>query len=124
MSVMGFVPPDRLEEARARIEGLTAGQRVLGVQTAIVRKDGTRVPVSASVSPITDDAGTIVGIAAIVRDESAREAAAAALREREEQFRSVFQLGPIGMVLVDGSRTWTRGQRRPVPDAGALPGPR
>ena len=107
MSVMGFVPPDRLEEAWARIGRLTAGQRVLGVQTAIVRKDGTRVPVSASVSPIMDHAATVVGIAAIVRDESAREAAEAALREREEQFRSVFQLGPIGMVLVDGSRTWT-----------------
>lgn len=107
MPASTLLPADRLEDASTRFGGLEAAGPMRRGLSEIVRKGGTRVSVSATVSPITNPAGTVVGISAVVRDETAREAAAAALREREEQFQSVFERGPIGMVMVDVDRTWT-----------------
>ena len=106
MPAMTFVPPDRLEEATARFGDLMAGGRVLGVQTEVIRKDGARRPVSASVSPISDHAGSVVGIAAIVRDASAQRKAEAALRESDDRFRRVFQDSPIGKAIADDDLRW------------------
>lgn len=102
-----LVAPDHRIEATEQFGALASGQPVRRGLSEAVRKDGTRMPITATVSPITDPSGTIVGTSAIVHDETARNEAKAALREREEQFRSVFQLGPIGMVMVDAHRTWT-----------------
>jgi signal transduction histidine kinase/CheY-like chemotaxis protein len=54
-------------------------------ETVRVRKNGTMVDVSATLSPIEDAAGRIVGIATICRDVTDRKQAEAALLEREEQ---------------------------------------
>jgi PAS domain-containing protein len=47
-----------------------------------VRKDGTRVSVEFTVVPFTDDAGRMIGIAAIMRDATARFEELRALRRQ------------------------------------------
>ena len=47
---------------------IRAGERIEHFQTVRVRKDGQRINVSLTVSPIKDDKGKIVGAAKIVRD--------------------------------------------------------
>jgi PAS domain S-box-containing protein len=46
-----------------------------------LRKDGTRISVEFSIIPFTDDAGTITGMAAIMRDVTARFEEMKALRK-------------------------------------------
>ena len=61
-------PPDRIDEEPRIIERLKAGERVDHFQTVRVRKDGSPVDVSVTVSPVRDAAGRITGASKIARD--------------------------------------------------------
>jgi len=61
--------PDGVPEILARVR---AGERVTNYETIRVRKDGTLVDVSLTVSPIRDASGSVVGASTIARDIGAR----------------------------------------------------
>ena len=71
-----LVPEDRTDEITAVEAKIKAGQHVEHLQTKRVRKDGTVFPVSATVSPIRDADGTIIGASVIHRDMTEQERAA------------------------------------------------
>ena len=66
-------------EILARID---RGERVPSFETVRIRKDGTRIDISASISPIRDEAGTIVGASKIARDITDRKRTEETLREQ------------------------------------------
>src|SRR5262249_51236472 len=81
-SITMLMPPERLPEEDTIIATLRRGERIEHFETVRVRKDGQRLDISLSVSPIRDGTGTIIGAAKIARDitlrkvlESQREAA-------------------------------------------------
>jgi PAS domain S-box-containing protein len=84
-----------LEALRKAFEG----SRLADYETDQLRKDGSLVPVSISVSPMRDSAGKLVGASVIVRDRTERKRAEEALRQVQEAFRSAFEDAPIGMAL-------------------------
>jgi PAS domain S-box-containing protein len=53
-------------------------------QTPAVRKDGARISVEFTIVPFTDDAGKMIGIAAVMRDVTARFNELRALRKELE----------------------------------------
>ena len=63
-----LIPPHRSGEERRILDGILRGEHVDHYDTERVRKDGTIVPISLSVAPIHDEAGTITGAAVIARD--------------------------------------------------------
>src|SRR5689334_18244452 len=67
-SVLMLIPPELHEEERAIVSRLSRGQRVDHFETIRIRKDGSRIEVSLSVSPIKDASGKVVGAAKIARD--------------------------------------------------------
>jgi PAS domain S-box-containing protein len=63
-----IIPPE-LHEDEPRILGkIRAGERIEHFETVRVHKNGQRIDVSLTVSPIRDEKGNIVGAAKIVRD--------------------------------------------------------
>jgi PAS domain S-box-containing protein len=79
--ILLLVPDDRQEEEPRILETLRRGERIEHFETERVRKDGERIPVSISVSPIRDSAGNVVGAAKIARDVRVRRTMEA---ERED----------------------------------------
>jgi PAS domain S-box-containing protein len=67
-----IVPSDRVDEERDVLARLRRGERITHFETLRRTKDGRRVPVSLSVSPIRDDQGRIIGAAKVARDISDR----------------------------------------------------
>jgi PAS domain S-box-containing protein len=65
------------EELRGEItqleERLKRGEPVVGHEAVRVRKDGRRIHVSVTLSPIRDDQGGITGLSAVVRDITERK---------------------------------------------------
>jgi PAS domain S-box-containing protein len=94
------IVPEDLHPQLAEIEAsLRRGEKVSHLETVRLRKDGTRVEVSVSVSPVLDSTGRTVGAANIARDITARRRADAELARRAHQ----AALGAeVGAALAEG----------------------
>ena len=73
-----IIPPDRRREEEDMMAALERGERLEPFDTERITKDGRRIAVSVTVSPIRDAAGRLVGASKIAREASGREAAHAA----------------------------------------------
>jgi PAS domain S-box-containing protein len=67
-----IVPPERAQEEIDILTHIRNGERVEHIETERLRKDGGRVDVSATISPIVSN-GVIVGASKIARDVSQRK---------------------------------------------------
>jgi PAS domain S-box-containing protein len=67
-SINLLVPDDRVDELDALVAKINAGRAVERLETVRVRKDGTRFPVSLTISPIRDEDHAIIGASVIGRD--------------------------------------------------------
>ena len=76
-SIYLLIPVERRSEEPAIQDRLRKGERIETYETVRVRKDGTRIEVSLTVSPIRDDNGRIIGASKIARDITARKRAEA-----------------------------------------------
>jgi PAS domain S-box-containing protein len=97
-SIMLIIPPDRRDEENEILARLRSGERVDHFETVRIRKDGTPVNVSLTISPVRDSSGRVIGASKVARDITAEKQA----RERERQisaamlaatakFRAVFE---------------------------------
>jgi PAS domain S-box-containing protein len=77
-----LLPPERAGESAEVLERLMRGESVHHLETERVRKDGSRVPVSLSLSPVRDPAGEIIGTSASARDITERRRAEETLRRQ------------------------------------------
>jgi diguanylate cyclase (GGDEF)-like protein/PAS domain S-box-containing protein len=68
-----LLPPDIPDNWPRWREQLTTGSVINDHETVRLRRDGQRVPVALTVSPIRDDAGTVSGASVIVRDITERK---------------------------------------------------
>ena len=85
-----LIPPDRRDEEQQILERIIRGERIEHFETVRVSKDGTRIDISLTISPIRDARGEIVGASKVARDISHRkslEARNSELREREQLAR-------------------------------------
>src|SRR5262249_47025880 len=67
-----LIPPEHPDELPAIMAKLKRGERIADYEAVRVRKDGRRVDISLSISPIKDASGTVVGASAIARDITER----------------------------------------------------
>jgi PAS domain S-box-containing protein len=72
-SITMLIPDDRQHEEPGIIERIRSGERVDHFETIRLRKDGSRVPISLTVSPVKDSTGRVIGASKIARDISERK---------------------------------------------------
>ncbi|HEX4646997.1 MAG TPA: PAS domain S-box protein, partial [Verrucomicrobiae bacterium] len=88
-STVMLVPFDRAEEEQGIVARLKQGRRVDPFETVRIRKDGKRIDVSLTISPILDANGRIVGSSKIARDITEQKRSEEALRASREQLRAL-----------------------------------
>jgi PAS domain S-box-containing protein len=71
------------------------------IESRHIRKDGTIFPVLVDLTAVKDHTGRLLYRVAYVQDITERKQAEAALREREEQYRSVFDSSTDGLFIND-----------------------
>jgi PAS domain S-box-containing protein len=103
-----LVAPESPDELPSILECIRRGEKVDHFETVRVTKDGRRLDISLTVSPIRDSEGNIIGASTIARDITEHKLAEKALRESEERFRATFEQAAVGVshVALDGS--WIR----------------
>jgi two-component system, chemotaxis family, CheB/CheR fusion protein len=80
-----IIPPELQDEERHILERVRRGERIDHFDTIRLTKDGRRIPISLTVSPVRNPRGVIVGASKIARDISERARSEQALREGERR---------------------------------------
>ena len=80
-----IIPTERQEEGRQMLTRVFAGERIERVETTRVARDGRRVEVSLTISPVRDRAGRLIGMSQIVRDIDERKRNERAAREADRR---------------------------------------
>lgn len=91
-SITLIIPRDRWDEEKTIIRQVKRGKRVDHFETIRVRKDGSLLSVSVTISPVKDASGRVVGASKVARDISARVVNEQALADRVRQQRALFHL--------------------------------
>ena len=90
-SVAVFIPPERADELPMFLARLAQGEAVEHFETERVTKDGRRITVSITLSPMRNESGAVIGISTVTRDVT---------REKllEEKLREVEKMEAIGQL--------------------------
>ena len=82
-SVTILIPEDRSDEEPEILSQISSGKRVEHYETVRLRKDGTLINISITISPILNESGEIIGASKIARDISDRE-----MRDKQIRFQA------------------------------------
>jgi PAS domain S-box-containing protein len=77
-----IIPPERRDEETMILDQLRRGERIDHFETVRVRKDGAKVDISLTISPLRDAAGRVIGASKVARDVTARKQAGRSLAEQ------------------------------------------
>lgn len=96
-SVAVLFPPDREDEMKSILERVARGEAVEQVETVRLHKDGTRLDVLVTISPIRGERNQVLGASSISHDMSGYKRADRALRESEERLRLAKEAAELGI---------------------------
>jgi PAS domain S-box-containing protein len=112
-----LLPPERANEEADILARIGRGESVEHFETVRVRKDGRKINISATISPIKDSSGAIIGVSKIARDitdnkraeQAVKESLAtseAALKELADQKFALDQHAIVAVTDVQGTITY------------------
>jgi PAS domain S-box-containing protein len=106
-----FIPPELAGEEASILDRIRRGERIDHSETIRMRKDGSRLPISLTVSPIRDGGGRVVGACKIARDITDRLRGQMAV----EQLAAIVESADdaiIGKNLDGVIESWNTGAQR------------
>jgi PAS domain S-box-containing protein len=95
-----FVPEDQRGDLAANEEMALRGEALVQYELENIRKDGSRLPVSLTISPIKDATGSVTGVSIIVRDITESKRAEEAVRCSETKFRMLYDSTSDAVMLM------------------------
>lgn len=101
INISALVPADLSGEETAILKKISQGDYVQHYETVRLKKDGSRVFVSLTVSPVRSSKGIVVGASKIARDITERKAAEQKIIQSEINLKAIFDNTSEGFVLVD-----------------------
>ena len=96
-----IVPPDRTAEVYDILRRVGWGETIEQYETERVRKNGSSVEVSLSISPIKTPAGAIIGASKSARDITENRRTQHALRQQIEERRRIFDTSQDLILVID-----------------------
>jgi PAS domain S-box-containing protein len=90
-----LIPPDHTDDFPGILQRLRGGERIDHYETVRIAKDGRRIDVSLTISPIRNAAGHIIGASKIAHDISERKRAEALARRHTERTRLLWEAASV-----------------------------
>jgi PAS domain S-box-containing protein len=115
-SIFTLVPPDLHDSERDVLDRVRRGQPVAFSETERVRKDGERITIALSVSPIRNTSGEVIGASSIKRDVTAERRMQLLLTAETARSRELGEALDLAQVLMQDARGrityWSHGAQR------------
>ncbi len=89
-----LIPPDRVGEEATILNRIGHGVSVEHFETVRMKKDGTLIDVSVTISPIRDNTGRVMGASKVARDITERKRAETARHESDLKFHMLVNVVP------------------------------
>ena len=96
-----IIPPELHQEEKQILVRLHRGETIQHYETIRLAKDGRRVDISLTVSPLFNQSGKVVGASKVARDITERKLAEQALRETAARLRTLTETAVDGVILID-----------------------
>ena len=96
-----IIPPELREEERDFLRRVAQGKVVRRQETVRMRKDGSRIYMSVSLSPVRDGTEAIIGASTVAHDITESKHAKAALEESEKKLRLFIEHAPAALAMFD-----------------------
>ncbi len=103
--------PEMPNEFPLIFEQIKKGEAVESYETVRMKKDGSRIDLSLTVSPLMDNSKCINGASIIARNITDKKEAARMLKKSEEKYRAIFENTGTGSIVVSNDRIITRVNR-------------
>lgn len=110
-SSRALLPRGQRDEFRKLLARIHRGEVVQHYQTERLRKDGKRIYVSLTLSPMRDARRRLMGFSTIARDITAERRTIDLLARREHELRDLFEEASVGIVLTARDGTILRANR-------------
>lgn len=94
-----LLPPDRRDEQAQLLARVARGEWVAHFQTVRLTKDGRLPDIAATISPVLNEHGQVVGASTIARDISNAKRAERMLRESEARMKELFENLSSGVAI-------------------------
>lgn len=98
-SCRAIIPQGHRDEFRRLVSRIRQGQAVQHFETKRIRKDGSSIHVSLTLSPIRDASGRLKGFSTIARDITEQRQVREALERREQELTDLFEEASVGLLL-------------------------
>lgn len=109
--MLKLFPPERVEEEDVILAQLARGERIEHFRTQRMHKDGRRLEISVTLSPICNAQGEVVAASKIARDITEQVRA----EEQIAQFKALIDSSDDGIISKDARgviRTWNAGAEK------------
>jgi PAS domain S-box-containing protein len=98
-----LVLPEDLEKINRVVTEALTNKKPYSIEIRFKKRDGSTVWINEMGEGVFDEKGNLDYLVGSLLDITERKQAEILLRESEERFRSTFEQGPVGMVLVNPS---------------------
>ena len=96
-----LVPASLTDELRPILERAARGEIGQPFETRRVRKDGSFVDISLTISPMTESGGRVTSLSAIARDITSRKQAEAAVRDERDRAQRFLDTADVTLLALD-----------------------
>lgn len=103
-----LMPPEHMDDFPAIMERLRREERIEHYETVRVRKDGRRVDVSLTISPVRNAEGRVIGVSKIAHDITDRRRTEEALGKQTERLRLLWEAAAV-VLTADNPDAMLRG---------------
>jgi len=116
-----IVPSERLEELDDILARIARGEMIAHYETDRLAKNGRKVTVSLSISPLRSNSGEIIGASKIARDISESKTTQAALSQEIEERQRVFETSQDLILVTNTHGTFVQVSPSSMPILGYKP---
>jgi len=103
-----IVPDERIDELNDILRRIGQGEAIAHFETQRVTKDGQRVIVALSISPLHSSSGEIIGASKIARDVTESKRTQAALTQEIEERQRIFETSQDLILVTDTKGTFVQ----------------